>query len=307
MDIKTGVELKDYTTFQIGGEALYFANVSSVEDAAAAVDFAQQEDLSYFVLGGGSNILASDQGFKGVVLHVSNDFYEVREQSVHVSAGMSLLGFLRRTADDGFTGLEGMAGVPGTVGGAVRGNAGAFGVEICDVATAVKAYNLETHEIKIFTREECAFSYRDSYFKHHPEWLIMSLACAFDRGDVHAIHAKMDETIAARESKHIQDIRSAGSFFVNPIAPLEVQQKFKEDTGVASKNNRVPAGWLLERCGISQKRIGDIQAGEMHANYFINVGEGTADQAVQLASLAKMRVRDTYGIQLQEEVYHLGF
>lgn len=307
MNIQENISLKKYTTFEIGGLARYFVTVTNSAEVRTAVAFAVEKNIPYFILGGGSNILVNDNGYEGIVIHIDINFCEIDGVWAHIGAGKNLLQALEALTEAGLSGLEGMAGVPGSIGGAVRGNAGAFGVEISDVVRCVHMIDLGDMQEKVLTQEECLYSYRQSIFKQQKTWLITSVECVLAQGDGDVIAARMQETIAAREEKHIQDIRSAGSFFMNPEVPCEIQEEFTRDTGSESRGGRVPAGWLLEHAGMECKRVGDIQAGEMHANYFINVGDGTAEQVVQLASLAKTRVRDEFDVQLKEEVHMIGF
>lgn len=307
VEIKECVSLKELTTFDIGGQARYYCCVSSSTDVLEAINFAKQNEIDFFVLGGGSNVVFADDGFDGLVIHICIDTYEVSEKVVRVGAGMLLIDFLRRSAACDLGGLSGMAGIPGSVGGAVRGNAGAFGQEIKDVFCSARALHTITGEVCDFNLEQCTFAYRNSFFKKNSEYVILEVDLKLVSGSKDHIIREIEKTISLREAKHIQDIRSAGSFFMNPVVSEDLQDKFFQDKGMVSRDGRVPAGWLLDLTGLSHKRIGDIQAGEMHANYFINVGDGNAEQVMQLSSLAKTRVRDKYGVRLCEEVQLVGF
>lgn len=307
VEIKKNVLLKELTTFEIGGQARYYCRVQSSQDLLEAIAFAREHKIDFFVLGGGSNIVFSDAGFDGLIIHVSIETFEISEHSIVVGAGVPLLAFLRRASAHNLGGLHGMAGIPGSVGGAVRGNAGAFGQEIKDVFCRARAFDTTTGEICDFDSDQCDFAYRHSFFKDHPEYVILEVELQLTSSPQDQITAEIEKTIAAREAKHIQNIRSAGSFFVNPIVSEDIQKAFFQDKGVRSRGGRVPAGWLLDLTGLGNKRIGDIQAGEMHANYFINVGDGSAEQVMQLSSLAKTRVRDAFDVKLCEEVQLVGF
>ncbi|MEA3322631.1 MAG: hypothetical protein U9Q12_00225, partial [Patescibacteria group bacterium] len=195
----------------------------------------------------------------------------------------------------------------GTVGGGVRGNAGAFGLEMKDIVTQIHVLNVETGENETFDNMRCEFEYRNSIFKKNAQYIIIDIIFQFVAGDKEQIQNAMQEIITKRNTKQMQDIKSAGSWFVNPTVDEKVQKMFERDTGKESHDGRVPAGWLLDGCGIFQKRIGDIQAGVQHANYFINMGEGTAEQAIQLSAVAKTRVRDEFDVHLKEEVVLAGF
>ena len=307
MKIKEQQLLKPLTTFDIGGSADYYCRVLTLDDLRRAMAFAKEKNIPYFILAGGSNILFADDGYRGLVIHMMMDSIVKDEQHVTIGAGAELMDLLVFAAQNGLSGGENLAGIPGSVGGAVRGNAGAFGSEIADLLVRVDV--LDTHEDRIVTlaRSDCRYGYRRSIFKELSRYIILSATFHFSTDKEYRIQDRMYDIVTLRNKKHIQNIKSAGSFFVNPVVPATVQEEFLRDKGKKSRNDRVPAGWLLERVGLFRKRIGDIQAGEMHANYFLNVGEGTADQALQLASLAKTRVRDTFGVQLKEEVQLVGF
>jgi len=307
VDIKKNFSLKELTTFDIGGQARYYTQAMSCDDIIKAVHFAKEQEVKFFVLGGGSNVVFSDEGFDGLVIHIGIDTFDVSGETVRVGAGILLIDFLRRSAQHNLGGLSGMAGIPGSVGGAVRGNAGAFGQEIKDVFSKARVLHVPTGEVCEFDFDKCDFAYRNSFFKSHDEYVILEVDLEMTVALEQEIVAEIEKTISLRELKHIQDIRSAGSFFMNPVVDSVLQEKFFQDKGMLSREGRVPAGWLLDLTGLSHKRIGDIQAGEMHANYFINVGAGNAEHVMQLASLAKTRVRDKYGVQLCEEVQLVGF
>jgi UDP-N-acetylmuramate dehydrogenase len=252
-------------------------------------------------------VLFSDDGFDGVVIKIKIGGIEIKSEQVTVGSGVTLLVFLEEVAESGLSGGENLAGIPGSVGGAVRGNAGAFGTEIKDILQNARALNVETGEIEVFDNARCEFKYRKSFFKKNDNYIIVDTTFKLVKGEKEQIKSAMEEIITKRNAKHMQNIKSAGSFFINPTVDENVQKMFEHDTGQKSRDGRVPAGWLLDSCGIFQKRIGDIQAGLEHANYFINRGEGTADQVIQLSALAKTRIRDEYGVHLKEEVVMAGF
>ncbi len=307
INIQENISLKEYTTFDIGGSARYFVEVKNPEDISKALTFAQEKELKYFILAGGSNVLFSDDGFDGLVIKIDIDDINIDGETVTCGSGVVLLDFLNILAESSLSGGESLAGIPGTVGGGVRGNAGAFGLEMKDIVTQIHVLNVETGENETFDNTQCDFEYRNSIFKKNVQYIIIRIVFQFVSGDKKQIQNVMQEIIAKRNTKQMQDIKSAGSFFVNPTVDEKVQKMFEQDTGKKSHDGRVPAGWLLDGCGIFQKRIGDIQAGVEHANYFINMGEGTAEQVIQLSAVAKTRVRDEFDVHLREEVVLAGF
>lgn len=307
INIKEDVPLAPLTTFDIGGSAKYYVEVEGLEELKAAVAYAKENKINYFVFSGGSNVLFSDKGFDGLVIKIAMNGISLNGGELMCGAGTKLMDLLMFAAENGLTGGESLTGIPGSVGGAVRGNAGAFGTEMKDVVKEVHVYDTATGATSVRPVSACDFGYRTSFFKRNPEQIIISVTFQLTPGNKGTIQTKMYDIIAQRNSKQIQDIKSAGSWFVNPEVGEKVKEMFEHDTGQIAHGGRVPAGWLLASCGVFQKRIGDIQAGIQHANYFINMGNGTAEQAMQLSALAKTRVRDEFEVNLKEEVVLAGF
>ncbi len=241
--LREHVPLASYTTFRIGGEARYFASAKNEDDVRECFEWAREKCLPIFVLGGGSNVLFADKGFPGLVMKMENTAVSFDGTTARAEAGADLQAFLRGAAERGLSGLERMAGIPGSVGGAIRGNAGAFGTEIGSVVSHVRAFNIKTLETGHFIPGRCEFGYRSSYFKTHPEWLVLSAEFSFSEGDAAGIRQTMEETVRQREKKHPQDAQCAGSFFMNPeIREAKLLERFKRDTGMEARGNKLPAG-----------------------------------------------------------------
>ncbi|XLQ19752.1 MAG: UDP-N-acetylmuramate dehydrogenase [Candidatus Moraniibacteriota bacterium] len=307
LNIQENISLRKYTTFEIGGNARYFVFAESIDDIQEAIKFAREKEIKHFILAGGSNVLFSDDGFDGLVIKIHINSMVLHGGELMCGAGTDLMDLLMFATENSLTGGENLTGIPGSVGGSVRGNAGAFGTEMKEIIKEVHVLNANTGETAIFDNEKCDFGYRNSFFKKNPEYIIISVTFILNLGDKKKIERDMYNIIARRNSRQVQNIKSAGSFFVNPSVDEKVQKMFESDTGSKSHGGRVPAGWLLDSCGLFQKRIGDVQAGVQHANYFINMGEGTAEQVIQLSAMAKTRVRDEFDVQLKEEVVLAGF
>ena len=301
MEIRTQVALAPLTTFAIGGPAAYFAEAAGVEDIRQAYAFAGEKGVPVVVLGGGSNVLAPDDGLQALVVRVANRGMRFDGAVMRVAAGESLLDGVRAAAGKGLGGLESLAGIPGTVGGAVRGNAGAFGAEIKDVLVSATVFDTQAGEVKVFANAECEFAYRTSRIKAHPGLIV--LEAEFKLAPVEPMEGdkRILRTLAERTKRHIQDIRSAGSFFKNPVVSRELQEAFEKEKGAQSKEGRVPAGWLMDRAGLRGARAGDAVASEYHTNYFLNAGNATAAQVRELATKAKERVFAEFGVALEEE------
>jgi UDP-N-acetylmuramate dehydrogenase len=306
MHIQERVPLAPHTTFQIGGSAAYFAEVTTEDELRAALAWAQEKELSFSILGGGSNVLASDEGFDGLVIRIVSDGMQRDGNLLTIDAGRNLLETIRDAAAQGLSGWEKLAGIPGTVGGAARGNAGAFGSEMKDVVTAVRALNTETGEINNFSNAECAFAYRQSYFKRHPQWIITLVQVRLAHAENEKIIESIDATITEREKRHLQNVRAAGSYFMNPVAPAHIVALFEQEKGVQSRENRVPAGWLIEKAGFKGAMFGGAQASMQHPNYLVNAsGSATSAEVLELADTIKEAVREQFGVELQEEAAFL--
>lgn len=305
MRIQEYIALSELTTFQIGGVARYFVEVRTLDDVREALAWAHAQDVPYTILSGGSNVLVSDEGFEGLVIHSVGDVVRWEETACTVDAGTNLLQLIQDAGNRGCGGWEKLAGIPGTVGGAVRGNAGAFGSEIKDFVVSVTALHADTGEVRTFQNEDCAFAYRDSFFKQNPAWIILSTSVYFVAGDTATIHEGIAETIAEREKRHLQNVRAAGSYFMNPVAPQEVQELFEQEKGAPAREGRVPAGWLIEKVGMKGFRIGDAMASQQHPNYLVNVGSATAEDVRALAVRIKDAVKVQFDIELKEEAAQL--
>src|SRR3989344_6028920 len=247
MEIKENTPLAPLTTFRIGGPARWLVEARNQSEIKEAVLYAHAHDLPFVVLSGGSNVLVPDEGLHALVIHVL--------EGEHAFTGNAL------RAD---AGCEKLSGIPGSIGGAVRGNAGAFGTEIKDVVTVVRAMHRETLESRSFVHPYMAFAYRDSTFKQNPEWIITNVTVELLR--VERVQSKklIEDTIAEREKRHLQNVQAAGSFFMNPVAPQGIVALFEKDKKVKSRESRVPAGWLIEKAGLKGATVGGAIASDQH-------------------------------------------
>ncbi len=301
IEVQKNVPLAPLTTFGIGGAARYFVKVRSDDQIREAIQWAEGKGVKFVMLGGGSNVLVPDDGLDALVIQLKGNLWGVSENSVDAWASTNLLELIRASGAQGWGGWEKLAGIPGTIGGAVRGNAGAFGPEIKDFVTKVRAFNSETGDVKEFSNTKCNFSYRHSFFKDHPEWIITRVILQL-QGVESAESAKFaTETIAEREKRHLQNVRAAGSFFMNPKAPQNIIEMFEQEKGDKSREGRVPAGWLIEKAGMKGATVGDAIASLQHPNYIVNQGNATSYDVLNLAQMIKSRIELEFGIDLREE------
>lgn len=307
LDIEENVPLAPFTSLRIGGPARFMVRAGSRIQLLNALRFAQQGDLPFCILGGGSNLLVSDDGFDGVAVRLFLDGVTVSGSQVRVEAGFDLTTLVHKTAGWGLSGLESLAGIPGTVGGAVRGNAGAYGGAIADVLTTVTAIDTATLTRVELGGEESGFGYRDSRFKRDRSLVVVEALLSLTPGAPEEIAARIAGTLAKREAKQLSCDLSAGSFFMNPIvSDPELIGRFEEDQGVRCRACRIPAGWLIDQAGLRDLRVGGAAVSHKHANYLINTGSATAADMVALARLVRGEVQAKLGVLLQEEVSTLG-
>lgn len=299
--IQEGVPLAPLTTFQIGGSARYFTDVRNESEVREAISWAKERAMPYVMLAGGSNVLVPDGGLDALVLHVVGGEYSFDQSNLSADFGGNLLFLIRTASGKGLGGWEKLAGIPGTIGGAVRGNAGAFGSEIRDFVVTVRAYNPKTDEVRDFSNTECQFAYRNSFFKQNPDWIITTVSLQLQEVDSTTSLGLIEETIQERERRHLQNVQAAGSFFMNPIAPPDIVALFEAEKQVKSREGRVPAGWLIEKAGLKGEKVGGAQASMQHPNYIVNTGGATSHDVCNLAQMIKLEIYNQFGVELQEE------
>jgi len=299
--VQENIPLAPFTTFQIGGAARYLVDVRSESDVREAIQWAKAKGIRFVVLGGASNVLVPDAGLDALVIRLVGNLCSVKDGMVDSWAGTNLLVLIQAVGAQGFGGWEKLAGIPGTIGGAVRGNAGAFGPEIKDFIVSVKALNVQTGETKEFANTECDFSYRHSFFKDHPEWIITRAVLQLQKIEPTESVRLAEETIAEREKRHLQNVKAAGSYFMNPVAPRAIQELFEQEKGVKSREGRVPAGWLIEKAGMKGATVGGAIASLQQPNYIVNQDNATAADVRGLADNVKAAVKVQFGVELTEE------
>jgi len=285
-NVQENISLRSYTTFEIGGNARYFLTAEETDEIIKGVKIAKEFGLPLFILGKGSNLLISDKGFDGLVIKVANCEFEVNNLKVKVGAGMDLSSLVTKLIDVELSGLEWAAGIPGTVGGAIRGNAGAFGSSIKDFAERVGVLDSNL-EIKDYFLEDCNFNYRESVFKNNKNLIILEVVFRLERGEKKEIEKKVKDCLDFRREKHPLSFPSAGSVFKNP--------------------ENISAGELIEKSGLKGKKVGKAQVSEKHTNFIINLGGATAENVLELINLIKKEVKEKFKIELEEEIKFLGF
>jgi len=302
MKIREQVPLSKYTTFRIGGPADWFVSVKNIPDMQKAVAWAREHKQSIFALGGGSNLLVSDQGYRGLVIKMDFNRLDIAGDKVSVGAGVLVSYLLNTALNAGLVGLEFLAGIPGTVGGSIRGNAGTYGLAMSDVLTEIR-YMDEDYALKNISLPEAHFMYRHSIFKEK-KYIILEADLQLKTGDVEAARKLVRERLKYRQNTQPNG-PSAGCIFKNIPLDTVNPEKLKAkgiELEQFTKYQKIPAGYLIDRLGLKGKRIGGAQVSTKHANYIVNIGGATAEDVVMLVSFIKQQIRDEYGVQLQEEV-----
>jgi len=270
MKFLENIPLAPYTTFKIGGPAKFFCEVGDEDEIVEALEFAKEKNLPVFVLGGGSNVLVSDKGFEGLVVKISNFKFQISNCSIICDSGCLLSKIVNESVKNSLTGLEWAVGIPGTVGGAVRGNAGAFGGTMADSVESVNALEIsnipaspagrqfpisnKNPNVKIqmsnqtqsskskiknlnYKLQDCKFSYRDSIFKQNSNLIILSVVLKLKKGDKAESERKIKEILVIRKEKQPMEFPSVGSFFKNPLTKdKNIIRQFEIDTGLKIKN-----------------------------------------------------------------------
>ncbi len=313
LDIKENYILRDSSTFKIGGKARYFVEIKSQEDLQDAFDWVSQKDSKWAILAGGSNVLIGDSDFGGLVIKLVNNSIDIKGDRIECGAGASLAKTVNMAVGVSLAGLEWAAGIPGSVGGAIRGNAGAYGSEISGIIENVVVYNIQKKRFDVFSTRDCQFEYRSSIFKNEDyikDYIIWSAVLKLNKGNSDEIRQKITEYIESR-SKNQPNLPSAGCVFKNlRFSDLKNANprlaELAEDEKVV-RGGMVAAGWIIDMLDMKGKSVGGAKVSLEHANFIVNTGGATAEDVVMLVSIIKQKVRDRYKIQLQEEIQYFNF
>src|SRR3989344_7631830 len=263
--------------------------------------------MDWYVLGSGSNIVASDKGFHGLIIKINIKEYKKSGRRVDVGAGNALLDFIKKINGLGLAGMEKMAGIPGTVAGAIYGNAGAYGTEIRENITRVRIFDLK--KFRWIKNSECRFGYRTSGFKKNKDWIIVGAEFSFGKGKPAELVKISRDTIKLREKKYKPGLLCPGSFFKNIIVknlkPAVRKELFPKIDRAKIMYGKAPAGYLLEEVGAKGTSSGNVRIAQHHGNLIYNAGGGKARDIRKLSRILKDRVSRKFGVRLEEEVQYL--
>lgn len=285
-NVRVDESMAEHTTFRIGGPASVFVTPEEIEAIREVICYCNKEQVPFFLLGQGSNLLVGDKGIDGVVIHLGRNFAncKIEGNRVWAQAGVLLSKLGAMTKEAGLAGFEFAAGIPGTLGGAVTMNAGAYGGEMKDIVTSVTLMDAEGH---IFEKsgEEMAFGYRHSIVEEQ-NYIVLDATLSLKEGERQAIQEKMEELAQARRSKQPLDFPSAGSTFKRPEGYF--------------------AGKLIMDAGLRGYAVGGAQVSEKHCGFVVNKGGATASDVVQLMQDVKKRVWEQFQVELEPEVKRIG-
>ena len=333
-------DLRDFTSLRVGGPAKNFVEAHNEEEIIAALVAAG--DSPVLILGGGTNILISDAGFAGTVIHITNSALVAEVDAcsgatLTIGAGENWDDFVALTIERGFAGLETLSGIPGTVGAAPIQNIGAYGHEVSEFITRVRTYDRVAKAIRTFTNQECEFEYRSSIFKKNPgQFIILEVQFQIRIGDssdpitylelAKKLDIQMGEKAPTQQVRHTvlelraskgmllspedRDSWSAGSFFTNPIVSQQEADKLPNAAPkwpLIDGQVKISAAWLIENAGMHKgDEVGGARISTKHVLALTNAGDATATDLIELAKTAQAKVYEKFGIKLEPEVNLVG-
>ena len=285
-DIYTNEPMKKHTSFKIGGNADIFVKIRNTEQTQKVIELSKKENEEITIIGNGSNILVKDNGIRGIVAKMCTDSYEfIDEETIKVDAGMLNARISKIALDNELSGFEFAAGIPGTIGGAIKMNAGAYGSEMKNIVLGTTYLDLEDNTIKAINNEEHDFTYRKSIFSTKKA-VILSTTIKLNKSNKEEIQAKINENNESRKAKQPTDKPSAGS-------------TFKRGTDFITAA-------LIDQCGLKGFTVGGAQVSEKHAGFVVNIGGATAQDVIELTEIIKQKVYEKFNKQIELEIEIIG-
>lgn len=279
-EVIENVDLKKYNSYGIGGHARYLIKPSSTADLQELLKYLKREDIPWYILGGGTNVILPDEDFSGVIIRLDKlDYYELDRDVIKAGAGISLSVLIKKMLDDGYTNCANLMGIPGFLGGAIIGNAGAYGSSIFDCLLSVDVMDKEGN-VKTLKKEEIKYDYRYTEFKNS-DVIVLGAKLKGIKGNVALAKEKIAENMQKRQATQPLEYKNAGSVFKNPPS--------------------LAAGLMIESVGLKGLAIGGAKVSEKHANFIINYNNATSRDIIELIKLIKERVLEKYEVLLQLE------
>ncbi|MDO5388101.1 MAG: UDP-N-acetylmuramate dehydrogenase [Clostridia bacterium] len=277
--------MNKHTTFRIGGSADIFVTPSKTEEIEAVLKYVTENKIPYYIIGNGSNLLVRDKGFRGVIIQLYKNYSqtEVNENTLKVQSGALLSAAAKTAMNHSLKGMECLSGIPGTIGGAVCMNAGAYGGEMKDIVESVRVIN--KGKIQVLSNEECGFRYRGSRIMDE-NMIVLEAVIKLEKGNMEEIQSKMKELLEQRNSKQPVELPSAGSTFKRPEGYF--------------------AAKLIDESGLRGFSQGNAQVSEKHCGFVVNKGGATAEDVISLMDKVSLRVYEKFGVRLEPEVRIIG-
>ncbi len=278
--------LKNHTNFKIGGPAKLLINIESIDEIKYIIEICKKNNIDYYILGNGTNLLVPDEGLDAVIIKISNEFnnYEIKDNQVYANAGMLLSTLAKKVLKESLSGFEFASGIPGTIGGAIYMNAGAYGGEMKDIVKYAEVLDNDGNIIKI-SNEDLELGYRTSIISKN-NYIVLNVCFELKHGNKDDIINEMNELDEKRISKQPLDLPSAGSTFKRPVGYY--------------------AGKLIDDSGLRGFRYKDAQISEKHCGFVVNRGEATCEDVLDLIDMVRKIVYDKFEVKLEREVRILG-
>ena len=280
--------MKNHTSFKIGGKADQYIVVNNIEELSATLKYAKENKLPIYIIGNGSNILVTDKGIRGLVIKINIQNIKIEKLEnyiqVTVGAGYKMMGLAIKMLNEEISGFEELSGIPGTIGGAIFMNAGAYGKEMKDVVISTKCMDMDGN-ILDFSNEKQEFEYRSSIFQKN-NYIILETTLRLEYGKKQKIEEKMNQYKNLRKEKQPEDLPSAGSSF--------------------KRQKELVTAKLIDECGLKGYKIGGAKISEKHAGFIVNYNNATAKDVLDLAKYVKDKVYEKYAIKIEEEIKIIG-
>lgn len=297
--------LRLHTRFELGGPAEFLVDVAARESLPRALDLARSSGLPLVVLGGGSNLVVADVGLPGIVFRFRGERVVSEGETTYAESGAVWQAVVDFHLERSLAGMEKMTRIPGWFGGALYGNAGAYGQSIMDFVQSVTVF--DGREFREISHAECQFEYRTSGFKRRKDWLIVGARMRLGTGDGAAMRAAELEIRTTRDAKFPSTLRCAGSIFKNLIARELPEAALARVPATLIRGGKIPSAWFLEQVEAKGMRRGGIAVADYHANLLYNDGTGQAIEVCELIDALKLLVQKEFGFSLEEEVQYIGF
>ena len=308
--IEKNIPLATVSTYQIGGPAEFFIAVTSEDELKAAIAWAKKRSQPITILGGGSNILIHDQGIKGLVIKINNNTVTIQDTIMTIGASTNVWTVAETALEKKLSGIEWSIGIPGSMGGAIRGNAGAHGGSFDAVVTKVIAFDIQSLDFFKLKPEDCHFAYRHSIFKEKSNWIVWEVTLQLSQGEQEVMKQQIQEYKNYRIQSQPKE-PSAGCVFKNLlVSDIEkINPEFVRTAEAEGKvrGGKIGAGYLIQKLGLMGYAVGGAKISEKHANFVVNSNNAEAKDVAEIMEHVRAEVKKNYNIELENEVQFLGF